>query len=383
MMKIGLPRSRAYWITGCAVFAALAVGGCTSILGFDQEYNTSQSGGSGGTGAATATSTSTGGGTSTGTTASTGGSGGHMQMGCVDVGECPPSPDPCWNAVCSENVCGFLPAEANKLLNAAEQVAGDCRDLVCDGTGSITYLLNPADLPPPQGPCWVGSCDSMVPGQVPAAANKPCSEGTGIKCDGMGKCVECTVAADCATTICLANTCVSAQCNDGVKNGNETDLDCGGSCGASCEKDQGCNVNADCVSGNCTGDKCALGSDGEECTTNAGCVSGICEDNVCCATTCVGECVTCKQAGIEGICVALPAGTQANCPGSVCNSVGVCGVCTPGENLGQCCEPCAKGDSPSEAQNKDSAGALPPSPPDCCYDSICGPDGMPPPCGGL
>ncbi|MEZ4438072.1 MAG: hypothetical protein R3B72_03240 [Polyangiaceae bacterium] len=42
-----------------------------------------------------------------------------------------------------------------------------------------------------------------------------------------------------------------APCVDGVKNNDETDIDCGGSCAATCAEGQGCNVNADCTSGNC------------------------------------------------------------------------------------------------------------------------------------
>lgn len=42
-----------------------------------------------------------------------------------------------------------------------------------------------------------------------------------------------------------------APCLDGTKNGDETDIDCGGSCSAKCADGQGCNVAADCQSGNC------------------------------------------------------------------------------------------------------------------------------------
>lgn len=40
-------------------------------------------------------------------------------------------------------------------------------------------------------------------------------------------------------------------CQDGKQNGDETDIDCGGSCSAKCAEGQGCNVNGDCVSNNC------------------------------------------------------------------------------------------------------------------------------------
>lgn len=40
-------------------------------------------------------------------------------------------------------------------------------------------------------------------------------------------------------------------CEDQIKNNDETDIDCGGSCAATCAEGQGCNVDGDCTSGNC------------------------------------------------------------------------------------------------------------------------------------
>ena len=40
-------------------------------------------------------------------------------------------------------------------------------------------------------------------------------------------------------------------CEDGTKNGDETDTDCGGSCSSKCADGQGCSVDADCQSGDC------------------------------------------------------------------------------------------------------------------------------------
>ena len=40
-------------------------------------------------------------------------------------------------------------------------------------------------------------------------------------------------------------------CQDTVQNGNETDIDCGGSCPAKCAQGQKCLDNVDCITGNC------------------------------------------------------------------------------------------------------------------------------------
>jgi hypothetical protein len=55
---------------------------------------------------------------------------------------------------------------------------------------------------------------------------------------------------------------VAATCTDQVKNGAETDVDCGGGLCTTCSIDKGCLKNADCVSG-----WCSLGKCGEVVTT--------------------------------------------------------------------------------------------------------------------
>jgi hypothetical protein len=51
---------------------------------------------------------------------------------------------------------------------------------------------------------------------------------------------------------------VPATCTDGVKGGNETDVDCGGPVCAACALGASCVVPSDCATGPCTGSKCAL-----------------------------------------------------------------------------------------------------------------------------
>jgi hypothetical protein len=62
------------------------------------------------------------------------------------------------------------------------------------------------------------------------------------------------VPADCITgSTCAGNLCVSVKtstCTDFVRDGNETDVDCGGSC-PPCGDGRGCVVNTDCASNSC------------------------------------------------------------------------------------------------------------------------------------
>src|ERR1043165_3758573 len=49
---------------------------------------------------------------------------------------------------------------------------------------------------------------------------------------------------------------LNPQCNDHIHNGDETDIDCGGTCKPRCEIGDSCRVDADCEDSMCTGGKC-------------------------------------------------------------------------------------------------------------------------------
>ncbi|MGC6416779.1 MAG: hypothetical protein ACON3Z_06665, partial [Bradymonadia bacterium] len=86
--------------------------------------------------------------------------------------------------------------------------------------------------------------------------------GTSPRCEAGRRCDR---DGDCVSGACMDGVCAGevATCDDGVQNGDETDVDCGGSCG-------------DCV----VGRNCAVPND---------CLSGICgEDNVCAAVDYAG-----------------------------------------------------------------------------------------------
>lgn len=92
---------------------------------------------------------------------------------------------------------------------------------------------------------------------------------TDVDCggDACGPCalgMACANNADCATKSCSANVCIKgpimhhcepseggATCNDCMKNGDETDIDCGGDACGPCEASKDCLDDADCQSGVC------------------------------------------------------------------------------------------------------------------------------------
>ena len=95
------------------------------------------------------------------------------------------------------------------------------------------------------------------------------------------------------------------RCDDGRQNGNESDIDCGGSC-SRCREGRSCNANGDCARDSCQGGVCKLPtstcndhiknqdetdvdcggsckdcSDGKQCRSPSDCQSGNCQGGVC------------------------------------------------------------------------------------------------------
>jgi hypothetical protein len=83
---------------------------------------------------------------------------------------------------------------------------------------------------------------------------------TDVDCGGpdCAKCANtkaCGVASDCLSGTCTGGAC-QPGCFDSLKNGNETDVDCGGSCAQKCADTKSCVLNSDCLNGTCMGDIC-------------------------------------------------------------------------------------------------------------------------------
>ncbi len=126
-------------------------------------------------------------------------------------------------------------------------------------------------------------------------------------------------AGPCATAgVCL---CQAPTCKDGVKNGNETGVDCGGSC-------PGCGVNVDCSTGtDCVSLECGQGFKGGPCAmsadagVNGGCVCAVptCGDGVKNQDETDVDCggMTCPHCGTGKTCT-IP----TDCTSVVCSAAG-------------------------------------------------------------
>jgi hypothetical protein len=150
--------------------------------------------------------------------------------------------------------------------------------------------------------CRSGICDDSVCAAPTCADGVQNGNETGIDCGG-GACSPCRAgrgcgfAGDCVSEVCFGRVCQRPACDDGVFNGQETDTDCGGPDCSACTAGSDCSTFEDCISGVCDNDICAApacadgvrnGSEtdvdcgGPDC---AGCAAGkLCEFNADCAS---------------------------------------------------------------------------------------------------
>jgi hypothetical protein len=82
---------------------------------------------------------------------------------------------------------------------------------------------------------------------------------TDVDCGGSctTKCADgkhCSQGTDCVNGSCAGGVCIS--CMDGLKDGTETDVDCGGPCTTKCAFGKGCAIDTDCATGFCVSGKC-------------------------------------------------------------------------------------------------------------------------------
>lgn len=199
--------------------------------------------------------------------------------GCTSPEQCG-EPSDCAPYACNSGVCTLTFAPSGTPVPA--QIPGDCKQIQCDGNGEETTANDDSDVP--STACQLSSCVGGTPMSTPAAQGTPCSVGNGKSCDGEGNCVECNTDADCGQTgiFCdtKSNTCFN--CMDGIQNGDESDIDCGGDRCSACAQGKKCNIVNDCVGGT------------------------VCADGVCCNSSCTQPCKACNLSASVGFCDDIP-----------------------------------------------------------------------------
>ncbi len=114
-----------------------------------------------------------------------------------------------------------------------------------------------SDCAPSLNSCVATTCANCTCGTANLTTGTTCNTGGGKECDGAGNCVQCLVTADCAAGfVCDLGKCAAATCIDQIKDGVETDVDCGGGGTMNCPPcplGKKCLQNSDCASAVCDG----------------------------------------------------------------------------------------------------------------------------------
>ena len=248
-------------------------------------------------------------------------------MACLHPTDC--TNGVCTSGVCASASCGDMVRNGNETdidcggdcptcTVGMQCVRGyDCASKVCQGTCTFGACSSPV--------CSSPRCDDMVQN----------GQETDIDCGGSlcGACQTgrlCTDGPDCLTGYCNSTLkCDLPTCTDGVKNGQETDIDCGGGC-ASCNDGAMCIRSADCTSRNCSHATCMVPTCGDHITNGN-------ETDIDCGGA---DCPSCKSyASCQ---------TDSDCLSKFCSN-GVCaqGSCSDGRLNGNetgldCGGPCPK-----------------------------------------
>ncbi|AKU95532.1 Tryptophan synthase alpha chain [Labilithrix luteola] len=228
--------------------------------------------------------------------------------------------------VCVANHCG------DGIRNSDES-GTDCGGSTCAPckTGTLSAVAKDCESGFSDGTyCVASSCQDrqVSPGEsdVDCGGDSSC-----IRC-GVGQ--TCTAHSDCSrgpyALLCVAGKCarpLSVGCDDGAWTGNETDVDCGGSCGATCESGKACKSGADCISDTCLAGTCV------ECESGAQCASKVCSPSHTCSaptcsdatqngdetdTDCGGSCATKCRAGQQ--CVVAADCASGECEAGLCKA---------------------------------------------------------------
>jgi len=323
---VPLACGQAFQLTGGTGTTAGIGGGASSTSVGATGGEAASSGGGSGTSTSTSTSTSTG-------------SGGKL---CAVASDCGVINNTlCGEATCMDGHCALHGLQLDGL--SFSQLYGDCRTATCKKAKLVLDMSD--DFYDDGNPCTKDACEGGVP------VNKPIMGaqcGTNGVCNAKGACVECVGNGTCSdnTPTCINNYCSGQTCQNQLLDGNETDIDCGGDECGPCIPGQLCKVASDCLSKVCEdafmgalvkqckvpscSDGVQNGSESDvdcggqicpgsskcdnmkHCSVHSDCKSGVCQIGTCQKATC-GDGV--KNGGETGIDCGAPGCALATCPG--------------------------------------------------------------------
>ena len=167
---------------------------------------------------------------------------------CLVQGDC--NALPCIGGVCKK------PSATDGVLDNDETDV-DCGGIVAPKCQDGKTCINTRD-------CLSAVCRGYVCRAPTSTDGVKNGDETYIDCGGT-KAVSCQpgdpclLARDCSSGVCLpTKACAPAYATDGLKNGTETDVDCGGPSAPVCAAAKECKVGRDCDSGFCSLDAAVL-----------------------------------------------------------------------------------------------------------------------------
>lgn len=190
-----------------------------------------------------------------------------------------------------------------------------------------------------------------------------------VDCGGGGNCAlcdsgrACGFGRDCASGICISGLCSSGSCGDGARNGHETDIDCGGEC-APCGNGKSCQSPSDCVAKICAQSLCV----------DRNCTNGLkdgSETDIDCGGKDCAPCADGSACALSTDCASLSC-SAAVCLAPSCSDGQANGNESDVDCGGTCAAPCSDGQacaSSSDCRNRVCTAHICSS---CTTDGDCG-----------
>ncbi len=282
--------------------------------------------------------------------------------GCGDGKGCSAGSD-CSSSVCASDKKCAVPSCTDTVKNGLEADV-DCGGSCPTKCGIDKSCGSNAD-------CASNTCDVITKKCIlpPVTCTDGVKNGqeTDVDCGGSScpKCGTnkvCSGGNDCTSQVCTNNACAAPSCTDSKKNGQETDIDCGGSCATKCAVDKFCGSNGDCQSSKCDGTtkkclapNCADGvKNGDETDVDCG---GNCAIKLCTGGLCTGEG---KKCAVDQGCK-----DHSDCQSNTCLFLP-----TPGDLLiGYCVASCTDNIKDGDESDVDCGGSCATK---CAVDKSCG-----------
>ena len=165
---------------------------------------------------------------------------------------------------------------------------------------SLSAARSRRDLARLLGGLGLGPALWSRPDDADARRCPPCRKKKRGKCKGKKR-----DGTPCPGGECRGGRCRPVSCFDGIRNGAETDVDCGGTCVVRCQEGRRCLSRSDCLTGYCPGGTC------QECGTDGDCPNDL--DGPCYCDRTAGGQKRCNKAGASATgasCAACFAGTN-------------------------------------------------------------------------